>query len=689
MFCRWAATADAVAASRISSAAFREGNAAARRWEIVGRCARHWRRVAVARAMQRRALEAEGEKEKKEREEEFSCRRRRRGEARWRKNYEMKDQQDGNEIYAARGLQSRSRSRRVAFAPGPGSAAAAAAMLPLATTIGREEVGVVDLTSARSHRLLGNPDSDSNLSPDPASLSPFYRLSHPDSAIVRSHGGDMGNLEVWAHGRRSKPHHELRSPKPATPGTMSAGDFAHGPAKAIVLTAAGPPEARGSHNSRPAPRRPLELLLDEVRGPYGTSGVAARGDRRGVGGNAAGSTSKPVLSPWVVDEMNRLFGVRSGGTTASVATAVASASAGNGREMFCPTRTGTGTGFDQSQNQAEPMLTNHRALRSNGRTRCWSDGITKGDLASIGGVAGRGPGVGCGNLGSETDWNRSQWTGNQEASNVVNGDDRTVSKRADASGSATSECRPRLAPAAVAAAKREENGRGVMPQLPKGCCSQPPDASWLGTACETPKRLGVKKEEARVSSPQGRMADAVAQRCLGGDEAPVAAERGHDHVDSSSYGNTIGSSASKVNADLDVDTNPSGRLRFSGEAFSSAYDREQAATEFEPFGGVVSIQKGVASECDGVFPSVVVGSGEGQDRGVTPFKGGNPGDAGIVNNGAGVLRSGGGVCDDDRDSRGVAGVLEGGGGSRDAVQISTPSTRKAENSSGSETKEVI
>ncbi|CAM9402883.1 unnamed protein product, partial [Ectocarpus sp. 12 AP-2014] len=52
---RWAATADALSASRISSAAFREGNRAARRWEAAGRCARHWRRVAAARRMERRA----------------------------------------------------------------------------------------------------------------------------------------------------------------------------------------------------------------------------------------------------------------------------------------------------------------------------------------------------------------------------------------------------------------------------------------------------------------------------------------------------------------------------------------------------------------------------------------------------------------------------------------------------------
>ncbi|CAM9238860.1 unnamed protein product [Ectocarpus sp. 13 AM-2016] len=52
---RWAATADTLSASRISSAAFREGNRAARRWEAAGRCARHWRRVAAARGMERRA----------------------------------------------------------------------------------------------------------------------------------------------------------------------------------------------------------------------------------------------------------------------------------------------------------------------------------------------------------------------------------------------------------------------------------------------------------------------------------------------------------------------------------------------------------------------------------------------------------------------------------------------------------
>lgn len=685
LFCRWAATADAVAASRISSAAFREGNAATRRWEVVGRCARHWRRVTVARAMQRRALEAAGEKEKEEKGEEVVNRRRRhRGEAGWRKNEGMKDKQYRKESYAARGLESRSRPRGVAFAPSSGFDAAAA-MLPLAATIGREEVGAVDLTSARSHGPLGNSGSDSNLSPDSASLSSFPCRSHPDSAIVKSHGGDVGNLDVGDHGRRRKPHRELRSPKTAASavsGAMSTGDIAHGPAKPVIATATGFSQAIGSHNSRPAPRRPIELLLDEVRGPYGTSALASRGDRRGVDGNAAGSMSRPALSPWVVDEMNKLFGVRSGGATASVATAVASASTGHGQKMFCSTRTGTGTVVDQSRNQTGPMLTNHRTLRSNGRARCWSDGITKEDFTSIRGVAERGPGVGCGN----------QWTGNQGAANVVNGDDRgcdrAISQRADASESAISECRTCRAPAVVAAAKREENEGGLMPQLRTGCCSRPPDVSWLGTACSTPQRVGVQKEEAGVSSPQGGIAKAVAQQCSGGDEGP-AAERGHDRVGLFSNGYTHGRTASKINTDVDVDTNPSGRSRVSVEAFSSAYDSEQAATEFESFGGGLSIQKGVASGCDGVFPTVVMGNGEGQDQRITPFKDGNPEGADRVNNGAGVFCSGGGVSDDNRDSKGVGCILPGGGRPRDAVQLSTPLTREAVNGSDSKTKEVI
>lgn len=649
--------------------------------------------------MQRRALEAAGEKEKEEREDEVIRRRRHRGEAGWRKNEEVKDQQYGKGSCAERGLQLRSRPRGVSFAPDPGFEVAA--MLPSATAIGRENVGVIDLTSAQSHRLLGNPDSDPNLSPDPdpASLSPFRRRSLPGSAVVKSPGGDVGNLEVRAPGRRNRPNRELRSPKTATTaisGVISAGDFAHGPEKPLIATAAGLPEARGSHNSRPAPRRPLELLLDEVRGPYGTSAVAEGGGRRGVGGNTAGSMSKPALSPWVVDEMNRLFGVRSGGATAAVATAVASVSAGHGLKLFHPSRTGTGTdtGVDQPRNQAGPMLTNHCALRSNappGRARCWRDRIMDGGFAFTGGVAGRGPGIGYGNLGSETNGNK--WTGSQGAANVVNGDDsgrdRAVPQRVDASGSAPSECRTRLAPAAAAAAKKKEKEGGLMLQLPTGYCSRPTDASWLGTACSTHQGLDVQEEEARVSSPRGRTAKAVAQLCSGGDDEP-AAGRGHDRVGLSSNGNTVGSSASKVSADVDVDANLSKRLRFSGEAFSSAYDREQAAPEFESFGGSVSVQTGVTSERDGVFPPVVVGSGEGRDRGIEPFKGGNPGDVGSVNGGAGVLCSGGGVCGDDRDRRGVGGgVVQGGGGSRDAVRLSTPSTRQAGNGSDSETKEVI
>lgn len=67
---------------------------------------------------------------------------------------------------------------------------------------------------------------------------------------------------------------------------------------------------------RPAPRRPLELLLDEV--PHSNSGLSpavtgppATGAGRSSCNFISGGKSHPQLSGWVVDEMNRLFGVQS------------------------------------------------------------------------------------------------------------------------------------------------------------------------------------------------------------------------------------------------------------------------------------------------------------------------------------------------------------------------------------------
>lgn len=96
----------------------------------------------------------------------------------------------------------------------------------------------------------------------------------------------------------------------------------------------GSPQGSGSgrdgvqqRRRRPAPRRPLELLLDEMpnhkRTFAGSGGPAAQNGLRAVTGegdlgavlaNASrdgNRTNHPQLSAWIVDEMNRLFGVRS------------------------------------------------------------------------------------------------------------------------------------------------------------------------------------------------------------------------------------------------------------------------------------------------------------------------------------------------------------------------------------------
>ena len=87
---------------------------------------------------------------------------------------------------------------------------------------------------------------------------------------------------------------------------------------AAATAAAAPAHGR---RPRPAPRRPLELLLDETS-RYAT--VAGERSRRGLeggkfgGGGGGSSGANPPLSNWVVSEMNRLFGVRSlGGNDAT------------------------------------------------------------------------------------------------------------------------------------------------------------------------------------------------------------------------------------------------------------------------------------------------------------------------------------------------------------------------------------
>ena len=150
--------------------------------------------------------------------------------------------------------------------------------------------------------------------------------AHLGSGVIEGTSGRSTSLNLSA-GRRYRvepsfliaPRHDERPPTTAVvmaasdlaqaPSTPSLGPVHEGQASAEatggVAVAALPPQRS---RPRPAPRRPLELLLDETS-RYATT-IAGEPSRHGLDGNRD-CGAKPPLSTWVVDEMNRLFGVRS------------------------------------------------------------------------------------------------------------------------------------------------------------------------------------------------------------------------------------------------------------------------------------------------------------------------------------------------------------------------------------------
>lgn len=449
---RWAATADGLVASRISSAAFREGNAAARRWQAAGRCARHWRRIAAARAMERRTLgrepgggislgvapfmvsgaamrtgvrpvglpvgrtgihsrSAHGHSSGDFRSPTVSgvtvCRDSRGSGGGGKENLHG----GWGDAQGHRGLRSSS-PRTLKTGAGIDATAVAARLMPKTreipslaypppprTSRRRERTVPADSTvdasdhfpphfprrSGMMHPLewgvhetvtavAGTTVDDRGIGSRPASSWRFEHSEKVEScdssqfsssvpirwgpaqrleAGFEKKQGDQGprssgtsfpptniaeeNAEpaLWLRSAEKGAEHVSAS---TTTQALAASDLAQ-----AAPTLPSPPglsaetldsqqqKSTGSISGRrrPAPRRPLELLLDETPGYASYSSAADRRDKFGKGSTAGGATAvtpagisgRPPLSAWVVDEMNRLFGVhgRSHGEDATFA----------------------------------------------------------------------------------------------------------------------------------------------------------------------------------------------------------------------------------------------------------------------------------------------------------------------------------------------------------------------------------
>ncbi|CAN0368161.1 unnamed protein product, partial [Ectocarpus sp. 12 AP-2014] len=413
---RWAATADALSASRISSAAFREGNRAARRWEAAGRCARHWRRVAAARGMQRRARDQIPQTSAAPMPGFL-------GDVRGDVARGCVGVRDGEGIAESGGVRfprgggdSRARRPGVAIAAGKtsgsgsrtggsgkenvdedgssrGTAAAAPnparGAFPFAKNqrngAAAQAAGTIKSITAENQPgpayRSGNGDSPATQTFSASAASwlsaragPSYGRWASASAPARRHSGRTSSLRMAAGVGFDDGNVPLSSREPVEEGRVAAPGEAFtagsgGPApeekgrssplsvrrsfgngeeaeeknehrtssppmtvgnltQAVCLlpaAASGPPWGRikpgsgvdagvdggspggggdfggggGAGRRRPAPRRPLELLLDETS-RFAATASENRGQR---GGGVA-----PPLSTWVVDEMNRLFG---------------------------------------------------------------------------------------------------------------------------------------------------------------------------------------------------------------------------------------------------------------------------------------------------------------------------------------------------------------------------------------------
>ncbi|CAM9557973.1 unnamed protein product, partial [Hapterophycus canaliculatus] len=415
---RWAATADSLSASRISSAACREGTKAARRWEAAGRCARHWRRVAAARGMERRARDqprsnvsrvprkdsgylgstpgslvscgrigctsdgasvdegggggvfaradapaerrvARGEtfvgragKENQDCEANLYKRRpdvasTAAGRSVAGVGFRPPSCQEGEAVQRGTtkgdvgtcGPEFRYDEHRDIFRSGNGnpetvgddrggspaypavpaskpglswslsgrglSLSAPVPLYPLETTR-------FDMRGPAAEKQLPKKSTETTAAVAPGEAAGMLRaLSRiPDKTASNSYE-DRSSLSFGGSSRDDG--EELEDHRPPSP-TIAVCDLAqaalpHGEnSPGVALWAAGALVGSDGHR-RPAPRRPLELLLDETS-QFATASSSGGQLRLGGGGKIPSRLPPTPLSSWVVDEMNRLFGVR-------------------------------------------------------------------------------------------------------------------------------------------------------------------------------------------------------------------------------------------------------------------------------------------------------------------------------------------------------------------------------------------
>eukprot|EP00904_Undaria_pinnatifida_P006700 jgi/Undpi1/315/HiC_scaffold_1.g00311.m1 len=449
---RWAATADALASSRISTAACREGNAATRRWEAAGRCAQHWRRVAAARAMERRALQTNP----RNRSYHWDKPRVRRpvseagmaapmvaaatnkGLAGMLPFGSVSVGGGGSRvgalgipfIHGATGKENCARrGGYLGFAESAASADPAAAAVPeplfpghggacdamissayearascvsssseaAATVVAAGAAGVNQRRSEVGTRCAEAMTICPTLQSAPARRGPRVSTAgtdtsslsgrsdsgplasaHLGSGVIEGTSGRSTSLNLSA-GRRYRvepsfllaPRHNERPPTTAVvmaasdlaqaPSTPSLGPVHEGQASAEatggVAVAALPPQRS---RPRPAPRRPLELLLDETS-RYATT-IAGEPSRHGLDGNRD-CGAKPPLSTWVVDEMNRLFGVRSHyGNDPAAGERAPVYRGGEGRRPGCSAGGGGGSTSPSGEASTPPTIASARVV---------------------------------------------------------------------------------------------------------------------------------------------------------------------------------------------------------------------------------------------------------------------------------------------------------------------------------------
>ncbi|CAN0002798.1 unnamed protein product, partial [Discosporangium mesarthrocarpum] len=294
---RWSEMADSLAAARIERTAVREAQVAIRRWQCVGRCARRWRRVAAARAMERRAKAA------------AHC-------------YIAPPGDPVNPLRAV--------PRTLGLWVGAGSNTPTSPPSLSQAFYGNRGISMEVLptgagSAAPAQTALGLAKCPPSSALGPGAAALVATDMGPNSDVGT--GGVRGQQPTVANGPEplvARPEHQPAGAPPKVAGlgfrngskeydSPPSRDRAYAPVKqsGLVLRpgggagAAGAPDMLGQRHRRTPPRRPLELLLEKASTPEVGRGVGAQAGA--MGGDNAPRVS-PMIPPWVVAEMNRLYG---------------------------------------------------------------------------------------------------------------------------------------------------------------------------------------------------------------------------------------------------------------------------------------------------------------------------------------------------------------------------------------------